>query len=232
VFRGTAAIFAALGAYYNRIGLLTLVNVITLLYSVPLLAVALITGVLLRQLALTPLALALLLGILPNPLAAGLQHCARLAVRDEPFVLSDLQRGLQEYWRPALLLFVIGLVALLVILLNLSFYARVGGALSTVLALIWLYLLILWLAVHLYAYPLLFTVERPTWRKAVLLVYRNALVLAVTRPVSTILVGAVWLFWLLLTSATGLMLLVGLVVAALIQQALLLRLLPTYGIEP
>lgn len=225
MLRGTGAIFAALGGYFGRTGLLTLINAVTVLYSLPLVVIAFIGALFLHQILLAPFGVALLLGVLPNPAAAGLHYCARLRAKDEPIVFADLRDGLSEYWRAAVPLFGAGIALLAIILINVAFYGAMRGTIARLLEFVWLYIFMLWAGIHLYVYPLLFAVEE----RSVLLIHRNAAVLAVRRPVPTLLVGLVWLGWLVLSSVVGIVVLAGLVVAALLQQNVFVRLLPTFA---
>jgi hypothetical protein len=79
-----------------------------------------------------------------------------------------------------------------------------------------------WLMMHVYLYPMIFAVQE----RKIMLVYRNALVLAFRRPVTTSFVLVFWTVWLLFSSFIGLVLIAGLVVAAVMQNSALLRVLP------
>jgi hypothetical protein len=60
----------------------------------------------------------------------------------------------------------------------------------------------------------------------VLLAYRNAAVIMLSRPLASLTVSVIWLGVLVFTSATGLATIIGLALAASIQQNTLRRLLP------
>jgi uncharacterized membrane protein YesL len=226
VLRAPGAIWAGFSAYYSRPGFLAVVNVQAFLYSLPLVVLAVVPFVVAGRLVLIPLALAVLVGVMPNPAAAGLQYCAKLVARDDQVDITDVRRGFREYWRPATALYVFDLLALVLIIANVVFYSAQGGGIFLALSLIWLYLLVTWTAVQVYLYPMLLSMEHPS----VPLVFRNALVLVVRRPISTFFVTVTWLAVLLIASASPLVVIAGLIVPAIMQQSLLDRLLP--GLAP
>ena len=69
--------------------------------------------------------------------------------------------GLRTYWRPALGLSAIGMAVLALLLMNITFYASRPNGFMQGLTLIWGYLLVFWLSVQLYAYPVLVRMEKP-----------------------------------------------------------------------
>jgi hypothetical protein len=118
--------------------------------------------------------------------------------------------------------------------LNAAFYATQAAnpasglhAVAAPLFVVWTLILLLWLGVHLYVAPLLLAQVEPR----ALLAYRNAAVIMLSRPVANLTASLIWLSALLLTSATALASIIGLAVAASIQQnafrLLLPNLLPT-----
>lgn len=93
---------------------------------------------------------------------------------------------------------------------------------TAALFLVWALLLLFWLGIHLYIAPLLLAQVEPR----ALLAYRNAVVLMLSRPVASWTVILIWLGALVFTSATALATVIGLALAASIQQNTLRRLLP------
>jgi uncharacterized membrane protein YesL len=221
VFTAGAAVFTGLRRYYNRPGLLTVINGLTFAYSLPLVLVAIALSLWIGKLAYAPLLMALLIAVLPNPAAAGLQSCARLAALDDPLAFEDMRDGLREYWRPAAVMFLTSLISLLLIVANILFYATLHSPIFVVLDIVWTYLLFTWFMAHVYVYPMLFSLEQ----RNVLLVYRNSIVLAFKKPFTTFFVMAFWLAWLVLVDYVGLILVVGLIVAAMVQQSVAVRVL-------
>jgi len=102
-------------------------------------------------------------------------------------------------------------------------------AVAAPLFVVWTLILFLWLGIQLYVAPLLLAQAEAR----VLLAYRNAAVIMLSRPVASLTVSLVWLGALVFTSATGLATVIGLALAASIQQntlrLLLPNLLPTPG---
>ncbi len=95
-------------------------------------------------------------------------------------------------------------------------------AVAAPLFLVWALLLLFWLGVHLYVAPLLLAQEEAR----VLLAYRNAAVLMLSRPVASWTVTFIWLGVLVFTSATALATIIGLALAVFIQQNTFRVLLP------
>lgn len=201
-------------------------TIIAALLSVPLVVLLGAAGYLTHQYPLVPLGLLVLLGVLPNPAAAGVQYLAHQLAHHEYIYLADQAEGLRRYWRIALRLWLISTAITVILAGNLAFYATEAhfGAARIITAL-WLIALVIWLAAHLYVFPLIIEqeVKRP------LLIYRNALVLTLARPGFTLVVGMCWFPLLLVSSATGLILIVGLALTAGIQQNAAARLLPAFG---
>ena len=113
--------------------------------------------------------------------------------------------------------------------LNAAFYGTQAAnpatslhAVAMPLFLVWTFTLLLWLGVHLYVAPLLLAQAEAR----VLLAYRNAAVIMLTRPVASLTASVIWLGVLVFTSATALATIIGLALAASIQQNTLRLLLP------
>lgn len=223
--RAPGAVWTAISGYYSRPAFLTVVNGLAFVYSLPLIFVAVAPAAITGHLVFAPPLIALLLGIMPNPAAAGLHLCAREITRDDLLTLRDVQEGLRRLWKPALALYAFSAIAFVLILVNIIFYAGLNSPIAPPLEIIWVYLLFTWLAVQMYLYPMLLAVEQPS----VPLVYRNAFVLAFKRPISTLVALIAWLAILILCSATGLVIVLGLIIAAMIQHTLVQRLIPTLG---
>jgi hypothetical protein len=180
------------------------------------------------SLSVLPLGIVLLLGVLPNPALAGLQSSARALVRDDESPFKAFALGMRRHWRPATVAWLLSLPITLILLLNVGFYGGLftrqapTGLFVGPLELLWLTLLAFWLALHVYVFPLLLAQEHPT----PMLVYRNAAVVVLTRPLYTLGVEVIWLCMLLFLSATGLAAVFGLMLTALVQQAAFLNVLP------
>jgi uncharacterized membrane protein YesL len=187
-------------------------NVTAILLSLP--GAAVLTLVLLATRMPDTLALvAIAVAVLPNPFAAGLQFIANESARGEGIFLSDMWDGLRRYFLLALKGWLLSVGGTMVIFANLRFYPSLQGPLGVVVEVFWFYVLVVWLAMHLYVYPLL--MEQRV--KRLVLIYRNAFVMTATRPLFSIVVAVAWLFILLLASLTGLIAVVGLALGACIQ---------------
>jgi uncharacterized membrane protein YesL len=205
-------------------GGLFLANIVAALLSLPIIALAIIIAALAHLAVLIPVTIALALGVLPNPAAAGLHYVVDQMVTDDLFYAGDQWIGLKDLWRYTLRVWLISLVVTVFIAANIAFYARSGFPLAFVLVFIWVYVLVLWLAAHLYIYPLILRQEE---RRAIPL-YRNALTIAFGRPSATYTLLPIWLIILLAGTVTGLISVFLLGVAAAMQHALTGYLIATF----
>jgi hypothetical protein len=128
---------------------------------------------------------------LPLPLVtAGLCFVANRVTRARSVNSQTFAQGVRRYWRKALAVTAINVVALLLVASNFRFYSSVLEGPLTSLALgIWLVLTGYWLLVQIYWFPLLLEMEDDR----VLLGLRNALVLVIVSPGFSIAVGLLML---------------------------------------
>jgi uncharacterized membrane protein YesL len=187
-----------------------------------------------QSFSIIPIGVAFLVGVMPNPCTGGIQFVAHELADRGPITWDDYLRGLRAYVRPALALWLVSVGVSTVILGNAAFYAVALGTSDLVphviaapLLATWLLIFAIWVAAHLYVFPLLLTQEVRT----IPLVYRNALLMAVARPSVTLIVVPVWVGLLLLSSATGLATFIGLGLGAAIQHNTTARLLPTFRLS-
>lgn len=122
--------------------------------------------------------LAPLLAIPIGPATAALAVVARRCAADVRVNRSFYFDGLRTYWRPALGLSAIGMAVLALLLMNISFYVSRSSGFVQGLSLIWGYLLLLWLSIQFYAYPILVRMEKP----AALAALRTAVLGALANP--------------------------------------------------
>ena len=211
-------------------------NVLAMLLSLPIVLVSIVAAFVVHSLSLVPLAIALLVGALPNPACMGLQTLARELAHGDTADFGEQRRGLRMYWRVSLRAWSISAAIAITCVLNMAFYATQAAnpatrlhAVAVPLFVVWTLILFLWLGIQLYVAPLLLAQAEAR----VLLAYRNAAVIMLSRPVASLTVSLVWLGALVFTSATGLATVIGLALAASIQQntlrLLLPNLLPTPG---
>jgi hypothetical protein len=199
-------------------------NLTASLLSLPILLGLGIAAGLMRSLGFGTVAIVLVAGVLPNPFTAGLQYLSYLMATQKGNFLSDQWDGLRVFAPVAVRVWLLALAGTAVILANIFFYARSSLPPARFLEIIWLYVLLVWVCVHLYVYPLI--VEQNI--KRVLLIYRNAFVMTASRPVFTMVAVVAWLGILLISTSTGLVLVIGLALAASIQQNAAATVLPTF----
>jgi hypothetical protein len=232
---GLRAIGSAIRQLFSRFAMFLGGNVTAMVLSIPTVALVLLLATFARSLSYIPLGIAVLVGVLPNPASMGLQALAREMAHGESPDLSDQWKGLRDLWRIALKAWLISAVVAAVCFLNVAFYAsQAASATSSLhgiagpLSILWGLLLISWLAIHLYVAPLLLAQESPS----VFLAYRNAFVLTTSRLLASWIVIPVWLAVLVFASASGLVVIIGLALAAAIQQNALRVMLATFSPTP
>jgi hypothetical protein len=159
----------------------------------------------------------------------GLQTLARELACGETADLREQWQGIRRYWRVSLRAWAVAAAIAAICVLNMTFYAAQAAnsaarlhAVATPLFAVWTLILFLWLGVHLYVAPLLLAQTEAR----VLLAYRNAAVLMLSRPGASLTVSVIWLGALVFTSATALATVFGLALAASIQQNTFKLLLP------
>jgi hypothetical protein len=204
-------------------------NLLAMLLSLPIVLVSIVVAFFVHSLSVVPLGIALLVGALPNPACMGLQTLARELARGQIPDFADQWQGLRTYWRVGLRAWLMAAAITITCALNAAFYAtRAANAatswhtIAAALSVVWTLILLLWLGVHLYVAPLLLAQTEAR----VLLAYRNAAVIMLTRPVASLTVSVIWLGVLVFTSFTALATIIGLALAASIQQNTLRLLLP------
>lgn len=173
------ALGKALRDLFDDLLLLTVCNLLWAILSLPLWWLAL--APLLQGAWLLAGAVALA-GVLPaGPATAGLFYVAHRIADGRAAKIGDFFTGLRRYARPGWAVVGVATASLLLIGYNLSFYLTVDSLLGGIMLGLWLYGLVFWLGLMLYAPALLFLQEEPDLR----LVARNALLLAIGRPLFT-----------------------------------------------
>jgi hypothetical protein len=215
---------SAIRQVFRHFGSLLLANLLATALSLPVVALVGAASYLSRSYGLMPLGIALLVGVLPNPGSAGLQFMARELARGEILAQGDQWVGLRQLWSLALKIWLLAVPVTVLLIVNVVFYMNVQTPVSGLLFVLWLLTLLAWLAVHVYVYPLIaaHAVRR------VVLIYRNAVIMALSRPIFTLSILAVWLAVLLAGAATGVSMVLGLALAAAIQQCAFARILPSF----
>ena len=226
---GLRAVGSACSQVFSHLALSFGGNLLAMLLSLPIVLVLFVAAFLARSLGVVPLGIAVLVGALPNPACMGLQTLARELAHGQAADFREQWQALRTYWRAGLRAWLIAAVITVICALNVAFYATravsPASGLHTVAApllLLWALFLLFWLGIHLYVAPLLLAQVEPR----VLLAYRNAAVLMLSRPVASWTVSLVWLGVLVFTSTTALATVIGLALAATIQQNTLRLVLP------
>jgi uncharacterized membrane protein YesL len=127
--------------------------------------------------------LALLLVLGPNPASSGLHLWANRLVNEERVEFSLFWEGLRTYLRQALVLWLIAGVGTILLVANALFYLNSELLPLKIFGIVWLYAIVLWLAMMLYAMPLLIEQED----KRVRLVLRNAFFLTMAHIIPTVI---------------------------------------------
>jgi hypothetical protein len=204
-------------------------NLLAMLFSLPIVTVLIVVAFYVHSLSVVPLGIAVLVGALPNPACMGLQTLARELARGDAADLREQWQALRTYWRVGLRAWLIAAATTIICALNVAFYATQAvnpasrlHAVAVPLFLVWALLLLFWLGIHLYVAPLLLAQVEPR----ALLAYRNAAVIMLSRPLVSWTVILIWLGALVFTSATALATIIGLALAASIQQNTLRLSLP------
>lgn len=226
---GLRAVGSACRQVFSRLALSFGANLVAMLFSLPIVLVLIVVAFFVHSLSVVPLGIAVLIGVLPNPACMGLQTLARGLARGDTPEFGEQWQALRTYWKVGLRAWLIAAAITIICALNVAFYATQAvnsasrlHAVAAPLFLVWVLLLLFWLGIHLYVAPLLLAQVEPR----VLLAYRNAAVIMLSRPVATWTVILIWLGALVFTSATALATVIGLALAASIQQNTLKRLLP------
>jgi hypothetical protein len=204
-------------------------NLVAMLLSLPIVLVLIVVAFFVHSLSVVPLGIAVLVGALPNPACMGLQTLARELAHGHAPDFGEQWQALRTYWKVGLRAWLIAAAITIIVALNVAFYATQAAnpasrlhSVAVPLFLVWTLFLLFWLGIHLYVAPLLLAQVEPR----ALLAYRNAAVIMLSRPVASWTVILIWLGALVFTSATALATIIGLALAAAIQQNALRLSLP------
>lgn len=219
------AIFSAFSQCVRRIERMVVGNLVAALVGLPIFILSGTVGLLTGSLEIGAILAAVLFGILPNPANAGMQLMSHDLAAGDYLLMPGPFEGIRTYWRMALRFWIIGIPVTAILGFNSVFYTQVHFPGSPIAEIVSLYLLAFWLAAHIYVYPLIIEQEVKTVR----LVYRNAFVIVLMHPLFTLQVAAVWLLVLFFTAGSGIIVAIGLALAALIQQNATARILPTFS---
>lgn len=138
------------------------------------------------------------------PATAGVYYLANQIARGESVSFGLFVEGMRRYFRRSWLLAIIVVVISVLLGGNLIFYANFANPWVRLLSVLWGYLIVFWLAMLIYLFPLLIEQED----KGLLLILRNAALLVLDNVAFTLTLGFLLLLFLLLN--------VGLVVPVLL----------------
>lgn len=224
---GIRIVGTALSRWAERFDKMLVANLVAALLGLPLYIPGAYAAFATHDIALGAAITALLVGILPNPASAGLQLMTREMAAGELLLMPGPFEGLRLYWKDALRVWLVSLPVTVIIIANVLFYATLRVPFAAVAELVALYVLLAWLGAHVYVYPLILEQEDKRLRT----LYRNAFVMAMSRPLITLQVLVVWVIVLMAGSASGLLVAVGLSIAAALQQQAAATILPSFHRE-
>jgi hypothetical protein len=172
-------IWAALRDVFDEFVLLMGCNIIWCLLSLPLLWVA---YVFLSSGATVPAALATMVGVLPaGPATAAMAYVANRVSEGRATRFGEFFGAMRTYARQGWLILGIWMLGLLVILVDIGFYLGFGNLVGALILGLWIYLLVVWLALLIYLFPLMAMQEQFSLR----LLARSAGLMVVGRPIFT-----------------------------------------------
>jgi len=166
-----------------------------------------------------------LLVVTAPPATAGVYYLANQLAKGETVSFSLFVQGMRRYFRRSWLLAIIVVVISVLLVGNLLFYANFANQWVRLLSVFWGYVLIFWLAMLIYLFPLFIEQEA----KSLLLILRNAALLVLDNLAFTLTLGVLLLLFLLLNVALAVpLLLIVMSGLALIQSQALLTVLEKY----
>ena len=127
--------------------------------------------------------LCVLVIVLIPPATAGLMYLANELAHERRVEWRMFLTGARLYLWRSWQVTIASLGGIVILLTNIWFYVNVTTGILQYLTILWIYLLIIWLAAQIYVFPLLIQMEQPR----LLLIYRNALLLTLSRPLFTVL---------------------------------------------
>lgn len=176
-FRAALAAFRDL---FDEFFVLAMANVLWCLLSAPFLLVALSA---LNFGAPLIAGGALLLSVLTAGPATASLFALTYRISDGRAVkIGEFFGGLRAHARQGWLIYGLWMLGLVAALANLLFYLGVANLFGGIMIGLWIYLLLLWMMIGIYVFPLIFLQERPALR----LIARNALLMAMRHPIYSV----------------------------------------------
>ncbi|MCL5110458.1 MAG: hypothetical protein M1401_16655 [Chloroflexi bacterium] len=165
--------------WYDEMVMFTGVGVIATIASLPFLAVLFALFAALQLPLLFILAFA---PFIPSPALVGMYGLARELAKGEGISWALFKQVTSQYWKKSLLLYVISLAGTALIITSMLFYLSIDNQILQFLGYAWLYGVLIWLMMQMYLLPLLLEQERGS----IFRIYRNALIIAVAKPLVTL----------------------------------------------
>lgn len=179
--RALHAFWAALKDVFEEFVFMALCNIIWALMSLPLLILTYIFFITPTINIIVPL-LTFLLAVLPMAPATGaLFHVAQRTADGRVSKMGDFFAGMREHAVASWRIMGIWMFGVMIGFVNLYFYNELTGLVGAVVLGLWFYLLVVWLSLLIYAFPLLLLQTTPSLR----LLARNAFLMTLGRPVFT-----------------------------------------------
>lgn len=179
-------------SFYNEMFLLIGLSILWWLLGGFMVGVAVVLGQGLLQLS-GPWWLAPVLAIPAGPATAALAHVARNVARERHADRAVFFEGLRLYWRSALALNAVSMTILAILILNVLFYFSMPSPWLRGLGFLFVYLVLFWLSVQLYLYPMLVGLQKPTvaaaLRLAATAAFANPLFSLVLLAIALLLTG-------------------------------------------
>ena len=189
---------------------LMMTNVIWFVITAPLLLLA---GYGLVQGAAGLATVFALLAIIPlGPAMGGLYTVAQRSVEGRTSKLADFFGGMRQYAVLGWKVYGLWMLGLITLLFNLGFYTTMASTVGAVLQILFLYVLLLWLAFLVYIGPLMILQTD----KRLVLIARNAALMALGRPLFTLVTLLLMLAIIVLSILPGILLVPALITFALL----------------
>jgi uncharacterized membrane protein YesL len=139
----------------------------------------------------------LIIPVITAPAAyAGMVHMAVVAHRDTFTSLTEFWTGFRSNFRRSLWIGLLNVFFFVVLVTNVTRYAREAGFGFLVLRSAWVAITLVWLAIQLYVWPMLEVMNPPSLTGA----YRNAALLIVKNPLYTAILLLLILAWLTIST--------------------------------
>ena len=172
----------SLVSFYNELFLLIGLSLLWWLTGGFFLALAILLGWPMLYIG-GPWWLAPIIAIPAGPATAALAHVTHRVARDLHADRSFFFEGFREYWKKALGVSAILAVVTSVLILNLLFYVSRPEPIVQALSLLFILLLVYWLGVQIYAFPILVGMKEPSVVGAI----KMALMMAFANPLFSVL---------------------------------------------